>query len=436
MSRAALPENYETTAAVDLVDWVSTGKTPANCSVVIANSVVELVAVGSEPEGYVPGGGRCVKLSKSTAVDRVMFDLALPAPVDFGSENCVLEAAVYYPGPFCSGDQGASCGIGLMIGSGGYITNRYSKDYYPDATDPLKGWNAFSFPLQSINNTVGMQKSGSPNVAAMNYLRFSLENTGATGAESRYAYLGPIRIRRKTRPKVCISFDDGLRTIYDNTNAFTLMQSLGIPANLGLITDTVDTGGTRLSWAEIATMAAAGWDIVAHSKTHANFRLDGLTEAQIEEEISGSIDAVRAHGYPCDFFIWPGGAYTETAKEYALESGIKSCFDIGLQFVKTPYGVTSGIFGAINRVPAENTGGTTTALSYVDKAIRHGYSCFLYAHSIIAGASGANTTNETEWATLMQALALRRSQGLIDIVNFSDWYSGLSGTRPAVSRVA
>ena len=39
-------------------------------------------------------------------------------------------------------------------------------------------------------------------------------------------------------------------------------------------------------------------------------------------------------------------------------------------------------------------------------------------------------------ATLMQALKVRRDQGLIDIVNFSDWYDGLAGTRPNVSRVA
>lgn len=96
-------------------------------------------------------------------------------------------------------------------------------------------------------------------------------------------------------PLVVISFDDAFKTDY--TQAYRIMQPLGIKGTSYVNTDYIDRGmSNRLSWENVYEMRANGWDIQCHTHTHA--RLGDLTEAEIRQEIESVDSSFIAAGLP------------------------------------------------------------------------------------------------------------------------------------------
>jgi peptidoglycan/xylan/chitin deacetylase (PgdA/CDA1 family) len=108
---------------------------------------------------------------------------------------------------------------------------------------------------------------------------------------------------------VVISFDDGYRSHV--TAAYPLLRSLDWPGVLNL-----DVSNLTPSWgispAAVRRLIAAGWEIDAHSLTHADVsRLSGRSLAQ---EIGGSRRAIRRlFGVPASFFCYPAGRFDDEA---------------------------------------------------------------------------------------------------------------------------
>ena len=75
--------------------------------------------------------------------------------------------------------------------------------------------------------------------------------------------------RQLPRKTVVLTFDDGWKSF--RQYAEPLLKELGFTATLFIYTDFL---GARiaLTWEELKELAAAGFDIQAHSKTHADFR--------------------------------------------------------------------------------------------------------------------------------------------------------------------
>jgi hypothetical protein len=89
-----------------------------------------------------------------------------------------------------------------------------------------------------------------------------------------------IRLDRQLPQRaVVLTFDDGYRAFKDH--AYPVLRELGFTATLFIYTDWVGAGRGALAWADLRELAAAGMDIQAHSKTHADLRrAAGETEAQ------------------------------------------------------------------------------------------------------------------------------------------------------------
>lgn len=97
---------------------------------------------------------------------------------------------------------------------------------------------------------------------------------------------------RGTQTAIVFSFDDGVDTVY--SQAYPYLASKGVHGTANIVTDIVGNANI-VSWANLTEMNAAGWDIANHTKTGAYF--PGLTQAQVEAELTGAKSALESHGF-------------------------------------------------------------------------------------------------------------------------------------------
>jgi peptidoglycan/xylan/chitin deacetylase (PgdA/CDA1 family) len=148
-------------------------------------------------------------------------------------------------------------------------------------------------------------------------LRYLLDR-GYRGTTFSQAVLSPPR--GKT---VAVTFDDALRSIAEQ--AAPLLSSLGLPGTLFVPTLWVGAGAAvawrgfdryiggphstellPMSWAEVASLADAGWEIGSHTRSHRD--LTTLDEASLADELAGSrADCEQRLGRACLAIAYPYG---------------------------------------------------------------------------------------------------------------------------------
>src|SRR5262249_6465563 len=85
--------------------------------------------------------------------------------------------------------------------------------------------------------------------------------------------------RQLPRRAVVLTFDDGYRAFREY--AYPILKQLGFTATLFVYTDYVGAGRNALSWDDLKALAAEGFDVQAHSKSHADLRrAAGESDAQ------------------------------------------------------------------------------------------------------------------------------------------------------------
>ncbi len=194
--------------------------------------------------------------------------------------------------------------------------------------------------------------------------------------------------------------DDGLLEQY--SQYFPLWQSLSTPENpvkgtILLVTDYITGGASHMSWAQVAELAAAGWEIVNHSQND-DPDLRDADNATAISRIDTSYAAIASHGYPQPNFIFHrSGQYNLFARFYAL----------------TKYRTVAGNTGAPGQyveklqpkrlrrttacdVELENALGTTNAYTptglanvkkLMDRAVSEKRMLILYGHDFPAGTA-------------------------------------------------
>ena len=130
---------------------------------------------------------------------------------------------------------------------------------------------------------------------------------------------------------IALTFDDAFLNF--STTAANLLRDHGLPATLFVVTARV--GGTNawevsssagslpvlplLDWGGIAALAEKGVAIGSHGKTHR--RLPGLEQADLDEEVSGSLDDFRRElGMSPTAFCYPYGDVTERERNAAARA--------------------------------------------------------------------------------------------------------------------
>ncbi|MGC8667635.1 MAG: polysaccharide deacetylase family protein [Chthonomonadales bacterium] len=134
---------------------------------------------------------------------------------------------------------------------------------------------------------------------------------------------------RPGRRLICITFDDGYASVA--RNAAPVLEALNWPATVFVPTawagrrNEWDEAEGRpvqpiMGWDALAELAARGWEIGAHTRTHPHLEL--LAEDTAWEEISGCRrDMQERLGIaPCTF-CYPFGTYNASVKELVRRAG-------------------------------------------------------------------------------------------------------------------
>jgi peptidoglycan/xylan/chitin deacetylase (PgdA/CDA1 family) len=162
-------------------------------------------------------------------------------------------------------------------------------------------------------------------------LRYLLER-GYRGVTFSEAVLSPPRGRT-----VAVTFDDGYRSIAEQ--AAPILARLGLPGTLFVPTQVVGRdaamtwkgmehyiGGPHeaemlgMSWAQIASLADAGWEIGSHTRSHRD--LTTLDDTSLEDELAGSrADCEQRLGRRCLSVAYPYGAVDPRVVRAAERAG-------------------------------------------------------------------------------------------------------------------
>ncbi|NBD24176.1 polysaccharide deacetylase family protein [Paenibacillus glycinis] len=122
--------------------------------------------------------------------------------------------------------------------------------------------------------------------------------------------------------EVLITFDDGYRNNY--SAALPVLKEYGFQATEFLVTNWVG-GPDYLTWDQIKAMQGAGWDIMAHTRTHPYLPLHPA-KAQ-RDEIAGSKAAIEQNlGTPVTAIAYPYGLRSEETMRLVKQSGYRYAF--------------------------------------------------------------------------------------------------------------
>ena len=161
------------------------------------------------------------------------------------------------------------------------------------------------------------------------------------------------RLNRQLPQKaVVLTFDDGYRAFKDL--AHPVLKELGFTATLFIYTDWVGAGRGALAWSDLRELAAEGFDIQAHTKTHADLRRAlGETEAQYARRMQAELEQPQELfnknlGRRSRVLAYPYGRWEEGLLPKVREYGYVAAFSVRRQgnasFVRPLAGHRSQIY--------------------------------------------------------------------------------------------
>jgi len=158
--------------------------------------------------------------------------------------------------------------------------------------------------------------------------------------------------RQLPQKAVVLTFDDGYRSFKEH--AYPVLKELGFTATLFIYTDWVGAGRGALSWTDLRELAAAGFDIQAHTKTHADLRrAHGETDAQYARRMHAELEQPqelfnRNLGHRSQILAYPYGRWEEGLLPKVKEYGYVAAFSVRRQgnasFVRPLAGHRSQIY--------------------------------------------------------------------------------------------
>jgi peptidoglycan/xylan/chitin deacetylase (PgdA/CDA1 family) len=138
--------------------------------------------------------------------------------------------------------------------------------------------------------------------------------------------------RQIPRRSVVLTFDDGYKAFREH--AYPVLKRLGFTATLFVYTDYIGAGRNALSWPELRALQAEGFEVHAHSKSHADLRRgagegDAAYARRMKAELESPQALFRRHlGRASDVLAYPYGYSDEALLEKAKEVGYVAAFTV------------------------------------------------------------------------------------------------------------
>lgn len=154
-------------------------------------------------------------------------------------------------------------------------------------------------------------------------------------------------VQHPDQPIVAITFDDAFLAVHEA--ALPLLDEVDMIATLFAPTrfpgsgepllwdgyDGPEAGSEQdrasLSWEHLRELAARGWEIGSHTRTHPH--LPDLDDAELQEELSASREECAAGtGRPCTTLAYPYGEVDRRVRNAAQEAGYLAAAALGPQW--------------------------------------------------------------------------------------------------------
>ncbi len=142
------------------------------------------------------------------------------------------------------------------------------------------GWHQLVWAKSSFKVGAGAPSWASP------IERIRLEMIGAVGKSPSFSF-DDLRVGARSRPAVVLSFDDGYSAQY--ASVFPTMRQHGIRGTLNPV---IDWG--LISGDQLREMAAAGWTIGNHTRSHQS--MIDMTEAEQEQDLTDGLNDLTGQG--------------------------------------------------------------------------------------------------------------------------------------------
>ncbi len=130
------------------------------------------------------------------------------------------------------------------------------------------------------------------------------------------------------RKAVAITIDDGYRSVYDL--AYPILKKHDFTATLFIYTDFIENSPNALTWEQLRELAQAGFEVEAHTITHADLTLKRKGESQakylqrIERELQVPRELIRKNlGQNPVWLAYPYGRWNNLVVSMALEAGYR-----------------------------------------------------------------------------------------------------------------
>ena len=216
-------------------------------------------------------------------------------------------------------DKGRSATTGPAQAS---VTTTAASEKEPEAPAPATGSYRGPVPIL-MYHVVKAPAAGTPQAELWVPAR-TFRETVAALKKAGYAGVTMEQVHRAWSggpglpPKpVVVSFDDGYLSHYES--AMPILREAGWPGVLNLKTGNIDPKGGIAPW-QVKALVAAGWEIGAHTVTHAD--VTTLDAAGLDREIAGSKKELeRQFGVEVNTFCYPAGKYDAEAEQAVKRAG-------------------------------------------------------------------------------------------------------------------
>lgn len=338
-----------------------------------------------------------------------------------------LEMWVYLDVPGPSVNSSGFSGYVRLRDSG--AANQYQANYVLK-----KGWNHIRFGRGNFSAVVG-----SPVWDTTEFVDIQWKLDAITGV-APVMYFSDLSYSGYARPQICVMFDDGYQSVYDN--ALPIMAARGIPGTVAVIEGRVEFSSLYMPLSTLREMHDDyGWAMVNHSKTHQQAVLNAASRADCFHEIASCRDYLKRNGFTRDdehlCYCPPYGEWSQNYLLAARDAGCTMFRGIGVADNTAP---SSGSTGDLGTAPAGAPGSEIHYLShsiqivstwspaqvmaYVDHTVYAGRSAILQYHAIESPADASIKTTPGDFSVVMDHLC--RLRGIADFITLPQLGSRMS----------